>query len=155
MYLIRASRERPLLNVELSGHVTTDEAARFLTLVAELLKTDRHKGVRCELSGLDYGPDRPASVAAVLAALLPPEVRVAITGPASALRGVGRVVRLAHATANVRTFESAAEADSWLAEVVGVRKSLPTTAQRHAEDLFGAAPGPDPAATPARRTSAA
>jgi hypothetical protein len=125
-----------------------------MTLAAELLKTDQHKAVRCDLTGLDYGPERPATVAAVLAALLPASVRVAVMGPAPALRGASRIVRIAHAGSNVRLFESATEADDWLAEVAGVRSSLPATARRHAQDLFGAAPTPEPGAA-ARRTSAA
>jgi hypothetical protein len=155
MYLIRANTERPLLNIELSGHVTTDEAVRMLTLAAELIKTDKHRGVLCDVSALDYGPDRPATVAAVLAALLPVHLRVAVTGLAPTLRGVARITGLAHAGGSIRTFDSAAEAEDWLSEVVGTRTTLPATAQRHLQEMTSPTPTPDPAAAPARRTSAA
>jgi hypothetical protein len=155
MYLIRANTERPLLNVELSGHVTTDEAVRMLTLAAELIETDKHQGVLCDVSSLDYGPDRSATVAAVLAALLPAHLRVAVTGPAPALRGVARIARLAHA-GSIRTFDSASAAEGWLAEAVGTRTVLPATARRHVQDLAAPTPTPDPAtAASARRISAA
>jgi hypothetical protein len=154
MYHIRTGRDRPLLEIELSGHVTTDEAVRLLTLATELVRSDKVRAVRCDMTSLDYGPERPATVAAVLAALLPTGVRIAVTGRAGTLRGVSRVVRLAHATGAIRLFDSAADADAWLSLAAGVRNSVPATAQRHVDDLL--APSQERAAPPApRRISAA
>jgi hypothetical protein len=154
MYHIRTRPDRPLLEIELSGHVTTDEAVRLLTLATELVRSDRLRAVRCEMTALDYGPERPATVAAVLAALLPSGVRIAVTGRPGALRGASRVVRLARATETIRLFESAADADAWLSQAAGVRTGVPATAQRHVDDLF--APAPERTSPPAaRRISAA
>ena len=154
MYLVRAGTERPLLNIELSGHVTTGEAARMLKLAAELQRTEQHRAIYCDLTNLDYGPDRPGAIAAVLAALLPAGVRVAIVGRPPALRGAARIVRLARATDAIRLFQSAAAADHWLADVAGVRTALPATAQRHADDLLGIKTARDTAPTRTRSSAA-
>jgi hypothetical protein len=153
MYHIRTRPDRPLLEIELSGHVTTDEAVRLLTLATELVRSDGVRAVRCDMTSLDYGPERPATVAAVLAALLPTGVRIAVTARPGTLRGVSRVVRLAHATETIRLFESPADADAWLSLAAGVRSSVPATAQRHVDDLL--APSQERTAPAPRRSSAA
>jgi hypothetical protein len=154
MYHIRTCLDRPLLEIELSGHVTTDESVRLLTLATELVRSDHLRAVRCDMTSLDYGPERPATVAAVLAALLPTGVRIAVTGTPGTLRGVSRVVRLAHAGDTIRLFESASDADAWLSLAAGVRGTVPATAQRHVDELFTAAT--ERTAQPApRRVSAA
>ncbi len=156
MYLIRVDQARRLLTLELSGYVTTDEAVAAVCIAAEVARTDALKAARCDTFALEYGPDRPAAVAAAIAALIPADLRVAFTSPEAHLRGLRRLLRLAH-FANARVFTSPARAETWLAGVVGHRTSLPATAKRHVEGLLGASPppsSPGAAATPRRITAA-
>jgi hypothetical protein len=156
MYLIRVDQARRLLTLELSGHVTTDEAVAAMCIVAEIVRTDGLKAARCDTFALEYGPDRPAAVAAALAAVIPAELRLAFAGPEEHRRGLRHLLRLAH-VANAKVFTSHAETEEWLAEVIGHRTSLPSTARRHVDDLLAANPPPASpgAATAPQRISAA
>jgi hypothetical protein len=154
MYLIREQQDRSLLTLELSGHVTTDEAVSMVNIVAEMVRTDSIRAVRCDIYALEFGPDRPAAVAATLAALVSPGLRIAVMALEPQMRSIRRIFGLA-CLSDARAFASPGEAENWLAEVVGHRTQLPATAKRHAEELLGAAPAPDPSSAPARRVTAA
>jgi len=134
--------------------MTTDEAVAMICFAAEMVRTDGLKAVRVDTQALEFGPDRPGAVAAVLAALTPGGVRVAVIAPESQLRQCARILRLAHLE-DAAVFSSPGEAENWLAERIGHRRQLPPTARRHVDDLLGVAPAPDPSSAPARHIGAA
>ena len=83
---------------------------------------------------------------------------VAKSGPAPAAghrSSMGRDLRRLATVGRVQCFESNAAAEAFIGEVCGLRTSLPATAQRHIDDLFGSqSPPPNPAASASRRATA-
>src|SRR5690606_6363931 len=128
---------------------------RLVAQASALLTANRARAAWCDLSALEFGPAEHVAVAGALAAAAPLGARAAVTGTPRTLRGARRIVRMAGMAEQLRVFESPAEAELWLSEVVGTRTTLPETARRHVEEFGGVRPDPDPMAATSRRTSAA
>lgn len=154
MYIIRASTDRPLLNVELSGVVTTEEALQAITQAGILAEAGHARAIRCDLHTLEEGPDCRPLVAAALAAAYRPALAVAFVGQPEKLRALRPLLRRVAATGGVHCFASSAEAEAFIGEACGLRRRLPTTAQRHVDDLFEASASPPDPAAAARRATA-
>jgi hypothetical protein len=155
VYIIRADADRPLLNVELSGFVSTEEALRAISQAGTLAEAGHARVIRCDIHTVQEGPDCRPLVAAALAANSRPSFAVAFVGQPEKLRSLRPLLRRLATVGRVQCFESNAAAEAFIGEVCGLRTSLPATAQRHVDDLFGSqSPPPSPAASASRRATA-
>jgi len=155
VYIIRVDAERPLLNVELSGAVSTEEALRAISQASTLAEAGHARVVRCDLHTVREGPDCVPLVAAALAANCRPSFSVAFVGQDEQLRALRPFLRRLSAAGRVHCFASNAAADDFINQECGLRKHLPSTAQRHVDDLFATqSPPPNPAAAAHRRATA-
>jgi hypothetical protein len=154
VYIIRVDAERPLLNVELSGAVSTEEALRAVAQASTLAEAGHARVIRCDLHPVHEGPDCTPLVAAALAANYHPSFSVVFVGQEEKLRALRPFLRRLSAIGRVHCFDSNAAAEAFISEECGLRKHLPSTAQRHVDDLFATqSPPPGPAAAQRRATA--
>jgi len=142
MYSLREDGARKLLLIELSERLTTEEALRAMSQAFMLTEASKLRGVRCDVTRITRGPGGLLMVAASLAARYRPALRIAFLGDPGQRPFITRLIRFSGVRENLRSFESSAEADTWLAAVLAQpQKRLSSTARRHAETMLAARAG--------------
>jgi hypothetical protein len=142
MYSLREDGVRKLLLIELSERLTTEEALRAMSQAFMLTEASKIRGVRCDVTRITRGPGGLLMVAAALASRYRPALHIAFVADTAQLPFISRLIRFSGVRENLRAFESAAEADTWLAPALGQpQKRLSSTARRHAETMLAARAG--------------
>ncbi len=152
MYSLREDAASRLLLVELSDRLTTDEALRALSQAFMLTDASKIRGVRCDVTRITRGPGGLLMVAAALAARYRPALRIAFLAGAEQLPFVTRLIRSSGLRENLRAFESATEADAWLAAIAEPRRRFSSTERRHVETMLAAQSGRPALATREQET---
>lgn len=138
MYTMRVDPARQLLTVEMRGRLSTEEALRAVSQGFTLAEASRINGILCDVNGLVRGPGGLLIVAAALAARFHPTTRMAVVGNSAQLNVTRRLIRFSGVRNGLRTFDSTAEAEGWLAPVLArPQRRLSGTALRHAASLLG------------------
>jgi hypothetical protein len=113
MYSIRAQHGR-LLDVELSGRLTTTEALRAVSQSFALAEADGIRRAVCDVRDVERGPGNLLLVAAIFASRYQPGMRVAVISRPEQFGMVQRFTRYAGARAGVAAFVTPEAAADWL-----------------------------------------
>ncbi len=143
MYTIHVDSRRALLQVELSGRLTTGEALRALSQAMALAEATPVRGALVDLSEVDRGPGGLLMLAAVFSARYRPPLRVAFVGRPAQAPLVVRFINFTGRQLNLGFFGPADQPEEWVLEAPALpgrppRKRLSGTAERHARTLLGA-----------------
>lgn len=153
MYAIRVDATRHLLQIELSGRLTTDEALRAVSQAAALAEAGGLRAIACDMRMLHRGPARSLGVAAMVALRFQAGMRIAFIGTLQQVRAADRFVAFSGVGPGAQFFESTADGDAWLEPVL--RRAGPlaaSTERRHATDLLNTAKQPERAGRIAPRS---
>ena len=147
MYAIRVDASRHMLNVELSGRLTTAEGLRAVSQAFALAEASSLRAVVCDARTLRRGPGGLLLIAAALSFRLQPGMRIALLGVAGQQALVERLIRYTGSPTGIQFVESASEAETYIEPVLrGSAPVLSSTELRHAEELLVARPLPNKAA---------
>ena len=131
MYILRDDAVMQTLRLELSGEVTSAEAARAVSQTLALAEAGKRSRVVCDLSGVQRGPDELEPVAAVFKSRSM-SFRLAFVGHAAQLVAGVRLAELAGIEPCTGAFTNTDDADAWLERPAGDgAPALPETARRH------------------------
>ena len=137
MYAIRVDATRHLLNIDLSGRVTTPEALRAVSQAFALAEASALVAVVCDARKVRRGPGGLLAVAATISLRLPPGMRIALLGMPEQERFVERLISYTGSATGLQFMESETEAASYLEPVLRNRSvSIRSTELRHAEELL-------------------
>lgn len=137
MYAIRVDATRHILNIDLSGRVTTPEALRAASHAFALAEASALTAVVCDVRNVRRGPGGLLAVAATISLRLPPGMRIALLGMAEQEPFVERLISYTGSATGLQFMESETEAASYLEPVLRNRSvSIGSTELRHAEELL-------------------
>ena len=137
MYAIRVDASRHILNIELSGRLTTAEALRAVSQAFALAEASSLRGAICDTRELRRGPGGLLLVAAAIAFGTQPGMRIAFLSRAPQEALLERLIRYSGSPTGLQVVETLAEADAYVEPVF--RRNGPhfgSTELRHAEELL-------------------
>ena len=131
MYLLRDDATTQTLRLELSGEVTSAEAARATSQTFTLALAGNRSRVVCDLTDVQSGPDDFETLAALLHSHSV-NFRLAFVGHSAQLAAAVRLAELAGIELLTGAFTNTADADAWLLRPASEGlHGLPETARRH------------------------
>jgi hypothetical protein len=133
MYMIRTTHGN-LVEIELSGRMTTAEALRAVSQACALAETDGSSRAICDVRGVERGPGNLLLVAAMLAAHYRRGMRVALVARPQQLGLAQRFARYTGARERVGAFATPEAAANWLASSEAAPR-ISSTELRHLADL--------------------
>ena len=152
VYILRDDAATQTLRLELTGEVTTAEAARAVSQALALAEAGAHSRVVCDLTAVECGPDELEAVAALLKSRAL-AFRVAFVGPQAQLRVAVRLAELAGIERSSGAFSNTADADAWLARPTSANPAAGSeTVRRHLQQQ---PPDAQPRARAAKRVEPA
>lgn len=137
MYTIRSLATPQRLDIVVTGVVNEQELLRLVSQASALAEADGSQYVCCDIKGMLEAPADTYPIAAALAAVQAPVLRVALIGPATAEGMVRALARASGAAHAVRVFRTREQASAWLSHCADAA-GRSSTALRHASELDAA-----------------
>ena len=132
VYILRDDADTQTLRIQLSGDVTTAEAARAASQAFSLAEAGSRSRVVCDLTGVNRGPDELEAVAALFPNRRLP-FRIAFVGRANQLLVAVRLAEMGRFELSSGAFSNVADADAWLDHSPSEKPAVVSeTVRRHA-----------------------
>lgn len=137
MYIIRSLAAPQRLEITVSGRVDERELLRLISQSAAMAEADGSQYVFCDLDGLTSAPEDIYPIAAALAVVQAPILRIAVVAPPETDDMVGALTRGSGTAHGVRIFRTQRQAMAWLQHCADAT-ARSSTALRHGAALTAA-----------------